>query len=94
MILNIILWVLFGALAGWIASLIMRTNAEQGAVGNIIIGIIGAVIGGWIARTLTGNDITGFNLASLVIAVIGAVVLLAVLRAFGVMGGRGVDHRI
>jgi uncharacterized membrane protein YeaQ/YmgE (transglycosylase-associated protein family) len=94
MLLNIILWILFGALAGWIASMIMRTNAEQGAIGNIVVGIVGAIIGGWLARTLTGNDVTGFNLASLVIAIIGAVILLAVLRAFGVMGGRGLDHRV
>jgi uncharacterized membrane protein YeaQ/YmgE (transglycosylase-associated protein family) len=94
MILNIILWVLFGALAGWIASMIMRTNEEQGALGNIIIGIVGAIIGGWLARELTGNDVTGFNLTSLIIAIIGAVVLIAVLRLFGVMGGRGIDHRI
>lgn len=94
MLLNLILWVLFGGLAGWIASLIMRTDAEQGAVGNVIIGVIGAIIGGWLARMFMGADVTGFNLTSLVIAVVGAVVLLAVLRAFGVMGGRGVDHRI
>jgi uncharacterized membrane protein YeaQ/YmgE (transglycosylase-associated protein family) len=91
MLLNIILWVIFGALAGWIASIIMRTNAEQGAVANVVVGIVGAVIGGWIARAITGNDVTGFNLTSLIIAIIGAVVLLAVLKALGFMGGgRGI----
>ena len=93
MAMNLILWIIFGALAGWIASLIMRTDAEQGAVANVVVGIVGAVIGGWIARALTGTDVTGFNLTSLIIAIIGAVVLLAVLRAFGFMGGgRGVTH--
>jgi uncharacterized membrane protein YeaQ/YmgE (transglycosylase-associated protein family) len=95
MLLNIILWVIFGALAGWIASIIMRTNAEQGAVANVVVGIVGAVIGGWIARAITGNDVTGFNLTSLIIAIIGAVVLLAVLKALGFMGGgRGISHRV
>lgn len=89
MIINLILWVIFGALAGWIASKIMNTDSEQGAVANIIVGIVGAMIGGWAARTLTGNDVTGFNLTSLIIAVVGAVILLAVLKAFGFMGGRG-----
>jgi uncharacterized membrane protein YeaQ/YmgE (transglycosylase-associated protein family) len=94
MILNIILWTIFGAIAGWIASIIMRTNAEQGAVANVVVGIVGAIIGGWIAKTLTGNDVTGFNLPSLIIAIIGAVVLLAILKAFGFMGGRGVHHQV
>jgi uncharacterized membrane protein YeaQ/YmgE (transglycosylase-associated protein family) len=94
MVMNLILWIIFGALAGWIASIIMRTNAEQGAFANVIVGIIGAIIGGWIARAVTGNDVTGFNLTSLIIAIIGAVILLAILKAFGFMGGRGIDHRV
>jgi len=94
MVVNIILWIIFGALAGWIASIIMRTNAEQGGVANIIIGILGAIIGGWIARSLFGYDADGFSLGSLIIAIIGAVILLAVLRAFGMFGGRGVDSRV
>jgi uncharacterized membrane protein YeaQ/YmgE (transglycosylase-associated protein family) len=94
MVLNIILWIIFGALAGWIASIVMRTNAEQGAVANVIVGIIGALIGGWIARAVTGNTVTGFNLGSLIIAIIGAIVLLAILKALGFMGGRGVGHQV
>ena len=94
MLINLILWIIFGALAGWIASKIMNTDAEQGAVGNIVVGIVGAIIGGWLARALTNNDVTGFNLASLIIAIIGAVILLAILKAFGVMGGRGAGRHI
>lgn len=81
MLLTIILWILFGALAGWIASIIMRTNAEQGAVGNIVVGIAGAIIGGVLVKALTGNDVSGFNLTSLIVAIIGAVILLAIVRA-------------
>lgn len=94
MVLNIILWIIFGALAGWIASIVMRTNAEQGAVANVIIGIIGALIGGWIARAVTGHSYDTFSWAGLIVAIIGAIVLLAILKALGFMGGRGVGHRV
>lgn len=93
MIVNIILWIIFGALAGWIASIVMRTNAEQGALANIIIGILGAVIGGWLLGALTGSDMSGFNLGSLIVAILGSIVLIAILRMLGVMGGgRGITH--
>jgi uncharacterized membrane protein YeaQ/YmgE (transglycosylase-associated protein family) len=80
--MNIISWILFGALVGWIASLVMRTDAEQGAVGNIIVGIIGAFLGGVIARVFGGSGVTGFNLGSLLIAILGAMILIFFLRMF------------
>lgn len=93
MVMNVILWVIFGALAGWLASIIMKTNKEQGAIANIVIGIVGAIIGGWLLSNLMGVDITGFNITSLIVAIVGAVILIAVLRALGVMGGgRGITH--
>lgn len=79
--MNIILWIIFGALVGWIASMIAGTNREQGAIGNIIVGILGAFLGGLIARAMGVGDITGFNLGSFVIALIGAVVLLFIYKA-------------
>jgi uncharacterized membrane protein YeaQ/YmgE (transglycosylase-associated protein family) len=82
MLMNIIMWIILGALAGWIASIIMRTNAEQGAMGNIIVGVLGAIIGGMISRALGGPDVSGFNLASLIIAILGAVLLLFIVRLF------------
>lgn len=84
--MNIILWIIFGALAGWIASMVMRTNEEQGAIGNIIVGIIGAFIGGMVSRAMGGPDVSGFNLTSLIVAVVGAIILLFVVRMF--TGGR------
>jgi uncharacterized membrane protein YeaQ/YmgE (transglycosylase-associated protein family) len=78
--MGIIMWIIFGALVGWIASLIMHTDEEQGALANIVIGIIGAFIGGLLSRFLGGNGITGFNLWSLIVAIIGAVVLIGILR--------------
>lgn len=94
MVLNIILWILFGALAGWIASLIMRTNAEEGAMANIVTGIVGALIGGWLARSVFGLAVSTFSLAGLVVAVVGAIILVAILRAFGAFGSRGIGHRV
>ena len=46
--MGILLWIIFGAIAGWIASMIMGTDAEQGTILNIIVGIVGAVLGGWL----------------------------------------------
>jgi uncharacterized membrane protein YeaQ/YmgE (transglycosylase-associated protein family) len=94
MVVNIILWILFGALAGWIASIIMRTNAEEGAMANIVTGIVGALLGGWIARSLFGISVDAFSLGGLIVAIVGAVILVAILRAFGVFGGRGIGHRV
>ncbi len=79
--MGIILWIIFGALVGWVASMIMKTDAEQGAVANIIVGIIGALIGGWLMAFLGGTGITGFNLYSFLVALLGAVVLIAIVRA-------------
>jgi uncharacterized membrane protein YeaQ/YmgE (transglycosylase-associated protein family) len=80
--IEIISWIIFGALAGWIASIIMKTNAEQGALGNIIVGILGAILGGFLVRALTDNTgVSGFNLGSLIVAILGAVILLAALKA-------------
>lgn len=65
---------------GWIASLIMRTNEEQGALANIVIGVVGALIGGFMASLLGMNGIAGFNPMSFIIALGGAIVLVAVVR--------------
>jgi uncharacterized membrane protein YeaQ/YmgE (transglycosylase-associated protein family) len=80
--MNIFVWIIFGALAGWIASIIMKKNKKMGAIANIVVGIIGAFIGGYI-MDLVGVDVEeGFNFASLAVAIFGAVVLLWVLGLF------------
>jgi len=72
----------------------MRTNAEQGGVANVVIGILGALIGGWLARVAFGISVSAFSWGGLLVAIAGAIILLAILRAFGLYGGRGIGHRI
>ncbi len=72
--MGILSWIVLGALSGWIASLILKTNAEQGALGNIIMGIVGALIGGFLGSWLFGVDISGINITSVLLAVLGALV--------------------
>lgn len=74
--MGIILWIILGGLAGWIASMLMKTDREQGTIADIVIGIIGAVIGGFVMGLFGQSGVTGFNLYSLVVAIIGAVVLI------------------
>jgi uncharacterized membrane protein YeaQ/YmgE (transglycosylase-associated protein family) len=74
--MNILVWIIFGAIAGWIASIIMNKNRQMGALANIIVGIVGAFLGGWIMNSFGAAGVTGFNLQSLLVAILGAVVLL------------------
>lgn len=78
--MGILLWIVFGGLVGWIASMIMNTNAQQGIILNIIVGIIGAVIGGWVMTYFGKTDVTGFDLYSFVVALIGACILIALVK--------------
>ena len=79
--MGILLWILFGALVGWVASLIMRTDAQQGTLANILVGIVGAVIGGWIMSMIGDTGVTGFNLYSFLVALLGSVILIGIVRA-------------
>jgi len=79
--MGIILWIIFGALVGWIASLIMKTDAQQGAIINIVVGVVGAVLGGWIMSVIGKSGVEGFNLYSFLVALLGACVLLLIVRA-------------
>src|SRR5258705_8598382 len=85
---NLLVWIIVGAIAGWLASLVMKTNREQGLLMDIVVGIIGAFIGGFVLSLLNVNaGVTGINVMSIFTAFIGAVILLAILRA---MSGRRV----
>jgi uncharacterized membrane protein YeaQ/YmgE (transglycosylase-associated protein family) len=78
--MGIIAWIIFGALVGWVASLIMKTDEEQGALLNIVVGIVGAFIGGFIMSLFNGEGVTGFNIPSLLVALLGACVLLWIVK--------------
>ncbi len=78
--MGLIGWIILGAIAGWLASIIMGVNDRQGCIINIVVGIVGAFIGGLIMNFIGGQGVTGFNLPSLLVAVLGAVVLLAIVR--------------
>jgi len=82
--INFILWLLFGALVGWLASIVMRTDAQQGALMNIVVGIVGAFLGGIVfsflgigGSSLNNNN---FSLGGLLVAFVGAVILLAIVN--------------
>lgn len=78
--MNFILWIVFGAIAGWIASIIMKTNASQGMLMDILMGVIGAVVGGWLMNFLGQPGVTGFNIYSFIVAIIGACVVIFIGR--------------
>lgn len=82
MVMDIVLWILLGAFAGWIASKVMNTDAQMGAMANIIVGIIGAFIGGFVVRLLTGNNVDELSIPGLLTAILGAIILLAIVKAF------------
>ena len=83
--MNFIIWLIVGGLIGWIASMIMRTDAQQGLLLNIVVGIIGALLGGWLLAplfntgTINQND---FSLSGLLVSLLGAVILLAIVNFF------------
>ncbi len=78
--MNILLWIIFGALAGWLASMI--TKSSQSLIVDIIVGVVGAFIGGFVFNALGRSGVTGFNIYSLLVSVVGAIILLLIVKAF------------
>ena len=83
--MNLIIWLVIGGVVGWLASLLMRTDEQQGIVLNVVVGVVGAFLAGWFISPLVGvgtinqND---FSLASVLVSLIGAVILLAIVNLF------------
>ena len=73
-----ITWLIVGAIAGWLAGLLVRGDEGLGVIGHIVLGLVGALLGGWVVSALTGNDpMDGvFDISTIVTAVVGAVVLV------------------
>ena len=80
--MGILSWIILGGIAGWLASMVMKTDQSMGILANIIVGIVGALIGGFVFSMFGGSDVTGLNLYSLLVAFIGSVILLAIVKAF------------
>ncbi|MEO8611827.1 MAG: GlsB/YeaQ/YmgE family stress response membrane protein [Chloroflexota bacterium] len=81
---TLVVWVVVGALAGWLASIVMRTNRSQGLITDIIVGVVGGLLGGVLLTSIGIRGlVTGINLGSIAVAFVGAVFLLFVLRLFG-----------
>lgn len=80
--MGVIIWLVMGGLVGWIASMIMGTDARQGIILNVVVGIVGALIGGWLIGPLlgAGSINQGITVMSFVVSLIGAVILLAILK--------------
>lgn len=78
----LLLWILFGAAVGWLASIITRNNSRMGIIVNIVVGLLGSVIGGWIASGVAGYTLNMFSWQGLVFSVLGAVILLAIVNLF------------
>lgn len=78
--MEFLIWILFGGVVGWVASMVMNTDGQQGVMLNVIVGIIGSLLGGWLFSTFGESGVTGLNLYSFIVALIGAVVLLGMVR--------------
>ena len=83
--MNFLLWIIIGGILGWIASIIMHTNAQQGLVLNIIVGIVGALVAGFLLTPLFGIGTinqNNFSLPALLVSLLGAIILLAIVNLF------------
>ena len=81
--MNLIIWLVIGGVIGWIASLIMKTDAQQGLFLNVVVGIVGALLGGWLLSPLVGAGTLNqgdFSLAGLLVSLAGAIILLFVVN--------------
>ena len=82
--MNFLIWLIVGGIVGWLASLIMRTDAQQGILLNVAVGIVGAVVGGWVVSPLVGVGTINesISIGSVLVSLAGAVLLLAVVNLF------------
>jgi uncharacterized membrane protein YeaQ/YmgE (transglycosylase-associated protein family) len=84
---GIIMWIIIGALAGWIGSKIMGTDGRQGGLANIVVGVIGAVIGGFISSAVFGDAKSNNGMiASFLVALLGSCIVIGIWRALSRRG--------
>ena len=83
--MNFIIWLIVGGVIGWLASMLMKTNDQQGMILNVVVGIVGAMLGGWLISPLVGVGTINqdnFSLPALLVSFVGAAVLLAIVNLF------------
>ena len=81
--MNMVFWIVVGGLIGWLASMVMRTDAQQGVFLNVVVGVVGALLGGWLLSPLVGSSTINqndFSPAALGVSFLGAVILLAIVN--------------
>lgn len=78
--MGVFLWIIFGAIAGWIASMVMKTDSSQGTFMDIVLGVIGAIVGGFVMSLMGQPGISGFNPYSLGVAIVGAIIVIYIGR--------------
>lgn len=81
--MNLIIWLVVGGLIGWVASMIMKTDGQQGIFLNVVVGIVGAILAGWFISPLVGVSTINqdnFSLPSLLVSFVGAAILLAIVN--------------
>lgn len=83
--MNFIIWLIVGGLIGWLASMLMKTNDQQGMFLNVVVGIVGAMLGGWFISPLVGVGTinqNNFSLPAMLVSFVGAAILLAIVNLF------------
>ena len=81
--MNFIIWLFVGGIIGWLASMVMRTDAQQGILLNVVVGIVGALLGGWLLSPLVGAGTinqSDFSLLGLLVSFGGAIILLLIVN--------------
>lgn len=83
--MNLIIWLIVGGLIGWVASMLMHTDGQQGILLNVIVGIVGAVLAGFVLSPMFGTGTINqgdFSLSGLLVSLLGAVILLGIVNMF------------
>jgi uncharacterized membrane protein YeaQ/YmgE (transglycosylase-associated protein family) len=82
--MGILIWLIVGGVVGWLASIIMRTNAQQGIFLNVVVGIVGALLAGFVVSPMLGIATInqGISVATILVSLVGAIILLAIVNLF------------
>lgn len=81
--MGLLSWIVVGAIAGWLASIVMGTNSQQGCLMDIVVGVVGALVGGFVLSLLGTGSVSGFNIATIITATIGAIIVLFIWKRVG-----------